>query len=202
MTWENRVRAGFEESIQTKHLALEQLVPVIVESARRMVTALRAGGKILTCGNGGSAGDAQHFASELLNRYERDRAGLAAIALSTDPSTVTSIANDYSFEEIFAKQVSALGKPEDVLLVFSTSGNSENVVRAVQAAKGKGMTVVACTGGVDAAAGGKVAGYLSQEDIHLCVPSPKTARIQETHLVIIHSLCDLIDEAYFEKEGI
>jgi D-sedoheptulose 7-phosphate isomerase len=146
-------------------------------------------GKILSCGNGGSAGDSQHFSSELLNRFERERPGLPAMALTTDSSTLTSIANDYAYEDIFAKQIRALGRQNDVLLAISTSGNSENVNRAIVAAHERGMKVVALSG----RDGGRMAALLGEDDIEIRVPATRTARIQEVHLVVIHSLCDLID---------
>jgi D-sedoheptulose 7-phosphate isomerase len=166
-----------------------QLAPEICRAARLMVAALLQDGKILSCGNGGSAADAQHFSSELLNRFELERPGLPAIALTTDASTVTSIANDYDFRDIFAKQVRALGQAEDVLLAISTSGNSENVRRAIVAAHERGLSVVALTG----RDGGSIAGALSGRDVELRVPGQRTCRVQEVHLLIIHCLCDLID---------
>lgn len=158
-----------------------------------MAQVLLAGGKILSCGNGGSAGDAQHFSSEMLNRFERERPGLPAVALSTDTSTITSIANDYEYAEIFAKQVRALGQQGDLLLAISTSGNSENVLRAIVTAHEKGMAVVALTG----RDGGKLAAMLGEKDRELRVPAESTARIQEVHLLIIHCLCDFIDTRLF-----
>ena len=155
-----------------------------------MSDAIKAGGKILSCGNGGSAGDAQHFSSELLNRFEMERPGLPGLALTTDSSTLTSIANDYAYEDIFAKQVRALGQPNDVLLAISTSGNSENVCRAIAASHERGVAVVAMTG----CDGGRMAPMLSDGDCEIRVSATRTARIQEVHLVIIHSLCDLIDQ--------
>ncbi|MCL4115642.1 UNVERIFIED_CONTAM: hypothetical protein GTU68_056393 [Idotea baltica] len=158
-----------------------------------MVEALLNGGKILSCGNGGSAGDAQHFSSELLNRFERERPSLPAIALTTDSSTLTSIANDYSYNEIFSKQIRALGQKEDVLLAISTSGNSENIIQAIEAAQDKEMQVVALTG----KNGGIIAPMLQPINIEIRVPSLITARIQEVHLLSIHCLCDLIDYQLF-----
>jgi len=158
-----------------------------------MGQSLRNDGKILSCGNGGSAGDAQHFSSELLNRFERERPGLPAIALTTDSSTLTSIANDYAYEEIFAKQVRALGKAGDVLLAISTSGNSANVNRAIVAAHERDMQIVALSG----RDGGAMSALLNAGDVEIRVPAERTARIQEIHLVIIHCLCDLIDESLF-----
>jgi D-sedoheptulose 7-phosphate isomerase len=154
-----------------------------------MVHSLAAGGKVMACGNGGSAADSQHFAAELLNRFEKERPPLAAIALTTDTSTLTSIANDYRYEDVFSKQIQALGKPGDVLLAISTSGNSPNVIEAIRTAHAKGICVVALTG----KQGGKIAALLAANDIHLCVPADRTARIQEVHLLTIHCLCDGID---------
>ena len=184
-----RVRDHFAESIATKQTAGEALAESITAAGRVMADALLADGKILSCGNGGSAADSQHFSSELLNRFEMERPGLPAMALTTDASTVTSISNDYSFEEIFAKQVRALGKPQDVLLGISTSGNSENVIRAIDAAHERGMTVVALSG----RDGGRMADMFAEGDVEIRVPATRTARIQEVHLLAIHCLCDLID---------
>jgi len=189
----DRVRQMFVDSIETKMQAAEVLPSAIVEAGQRMVESLLNGGKILTCGNGGSAGDAQHFSSELLNRFERERPALPAIALTTDSSTITSIANDYNYNEVFAKQIRALGNPGDVLMAVSTSGNSANVVQAIQAAHDRDMVVVALTGNE----GGKMAQLYSGQDVELRVPSASTARIQEVHLVIIHALCDHIDNQLF-----
>jgi len=184
-----RVRDHFAESIATKQTAVNALAESIVAAGRVMTESLLADGKILSCGNGGSAADAQHFSSELLNRFEMERPGLPAMALTTDASTVTSISNDYSYEEIFAKQVRALGKPQDVLLGISTSGNSENVIRAIGAAHERGMKVVALSG----RDGGRMAELFAEGDVEIRVPASRTARIQEVHLVVIHCLCDLID---------
>ena len=162
-----------------------------------IVEALIRGNKVLSCGNGGSAGDAQHFASNMLNRYERDRPSLPAIALSTDTSTLTSIANDYNFEEIFAKQVRALGQPGDILLAISTSGNSRNVIAAMEAALSRDMTIVALTG----KDGGEMAGFLSEHDVEIRVPSNRTSRIQEVHLLVIHNLCECIDDSLFPADS-
>jgi D-sedoheptulose 7-phosphate isomerase len=184
-----RVRDHFAESIATKQTAADALAESIAAAGRVMSDALLADGKILSCGNGGSAADAQHFSSELLNRFEMERPGLPAMALTTDASTVTSISNDYSYEEIFSKQVRALGKPEDVLLGISTSGNSENVIRAISAAHERGMKVVAFSG----RDGGRMADLFEEGDVEIRVPATRTARIQEVHLLVIHCLCDLID---------
>lgn len=190
---ERRVRQHFEDSIATKQAAIG-LAPAIAAAAATMTRCLLEDGKILTCGNGGSAADAQHFSSELLNRFELERPGLPAVALTTDSSTLTSIANDYAFVEVFAKQVRALGQPADVLLAISTSGNSENVVRAIRAAHERGLRVVALTG----RDGGAVAAALVDGDIEIRVPAERTCRIQEVHLLIIHCLCDLIDAELLE----
>lgn len=188
MDAETRVREHFAESIATKQAAVETSA-AIVAAADLITRALLEDGKILSCGNGGSAGDSQHFSSELLNRFEMERPGLPAIALTTDTSTLTSIANDYAYEDIFAKQVRALGRQTDVLLAISTSGNSENVCRAIVAAHDRAMRVVALTG----RDGGRMAGLLAEADVEVRVPASRTARIQEVHLVVIHCLCDLID---------
>jgi D-sedoheptulose 7-phosphate isomerase len=190
---EQRVRRHFEESLATKQAAIV-LAPAIAAAAATMTRCLLEDGKILSCGNGGSAADSQHFSSELLNRFEMERPGLPALALTTDSSTLTSIANDYAFVEVFAKQVRALGQPADVLLAISTSGNSENVVRAIHAAHERGLRVVALTG----RDGGAMAGALTEDDIEIRVPAERTARIQEVHLLIIHCLCDLIDAELLE----
>lgn len=189
------IKANFTESIQTKIAASETLPQVIAEAGQMMVEALIAGNKILSCGNGGSAGDAQHFSSELLNRYERDRPSLPAMALTTDSSTITSIANDYSYDEVFSKQVRALGQAGDILLAISTSGNSRNVIKAMEAALSRDMTIVALTG----KDGGEMAGLLSSNDVEIRVPSSRTARIQEVHLLVIHNLCEVIDNTLFPE---
>ena len=189
MDAETRVRVHFTESIATKQASIEPLSGSIARAGQLMAGALLSEGKILSCGNGGSAGDAQHFSSELLNRFERERPGLPAMALTTDSSTLTSIANDYAYEDIFAKQVRALGRQGDVLLAISTSGNSENVNRAILAAHERGMKVVALSG----RDGGRMATLLADEDVEIRVPATRTARIQEVHLVAIHCMCDLID---------
>ena len=186
-----RVRQHFIDSISTKQAAMEAIAETVTAAGALMSRALLDEGKILSCGNGGSAADSQHFSSELLNRFEMERPGLPAMALTTDSSTLTSISNDYAYEDIFSKQVRALGKPEDVLLGISTSGNSENVCRAIQAAHERGMKVVALSG----RDGGRMAGLLREGDVELRVPAERTARIQEVHLVVIHCLCDLIDTA-------
>ena len=193
MHFQERIKQHFLDGIETKQMAMEMLAPVIEQASDSMVNVLLNGGKILTCGNGGSAGDAQHFSSELLNRFERERPSLPAIALTTDSSTITSIANDYSYNEIFSKQIRALGNTGDVLLAISTSGNSANVVQAIQAAHDREMTVIALTG----KDGGNMSSLYLPEDIEIRVPSDTTARIQEVHLLVIHCLCDLIDWQLF-----
>lgn len=188
-----KIRSHFEESLETKRDAMASIIPAIAEAGQLMVDSLRNGGKILSCGNGGSAGDAQHFSAELLNRFEIERPGLPAIALTTDSSTITAIANDYAYQDIFSKQVQALGGAADLLLAISTSGNSPNVVRAVDAAHERKMKVVALTG----RDGGAILGALETTDVEIRVPAERTARIQEVHLLVIHTLCDFIDSALF-----
>lgn len=188
-----RIQQLFSDSIETKQKAAEVLPEAILTGGQAMVKCLLEGGKILTCGNGGSAGDAQHFSSELLNRFERERPALPAIALTTDSSTLTSIANDYHYNEIFSKQVRALGRPGDVLLAISTSGNSANVIEAMHAAHERGLVIVSMTG----RDGGRMASIMQDADVEIRVPSPVTARIQEVHLLVIHSLCDHIDTQLF-----
>ena len=185
----SRIGQHFQDSAQTKLDASAMLAPSIAEAVEAMVGCLLGNGKILACGNGGSAADAQHFAAELVGRFEMERQGLAAIALSTDTSIMTAIGNDYGFKAIFDKQVRALGQPGDVLLAISTSGNSANVIEAIHAAHDNELRVVALTG----KGGGEIAELLLDSDVHLCVPSERTARIQEVHLLTIHCLCDGID---------
>lgn len=189
MTLRQRIQTQFSDSAATKQAALAAMAAPIEAAVRLMAGSLAAGGKVMACGNGGSAADSQHFAAELLNRFEKERPPLAAIALTTDTSTLTSIGNDYGFDQIFAKQVAALGRSGDVLLAISTSGNSPNVVAAMQVARERGVRIVALTG----KGGGKMAALLGDDDIHLCVPATRTARIQEVHLLTIHCLCDGID---------
>jgi len=186
-----RLRASqhFLDSIAVKQEAEKILPAAVAEGVIAMTDCLRSGGKVMACGNGGSAADAQHFAAELIGRFERERQELAAIALTTDSSILTAVGNDYSYDEVFSKQVRGLGKPGDILLGISTSGNSKNVVKAIEAAKKLGMKIIALTGN----GGGKIATLLDSGDIHLCAPSTRTARIQETHLVLLHSLCDGVD---------
>lgn len=189
MNLQQRIQQHFTASIQTKQKALELLATPLEAAARLILATLQQDGKVLSCGNGGSAGDAQHFSSEMLNRFEQERRGLPAIALTTDTSTLTSIANDYSYERVFARQVEALGRKGDVLLAISTSGNSTNVNRAIEAAHQCGMAVIALSG----KAGGSMQALLQTGDIELRVPADSTARIQETHLLLIHCICDMVD---------
>ncbi|HWP94829.1 MAG TPA: phosphoheptose isomerase [Gammaproteobacteria bacterium] len=193
MQSQTRVRQLFADSIATKQRAMETLADAIVRGADVMARCLLDNHKLLSCGNGGSAADAQHFSSEMLNRFERERPGLPAVALTTDSSTLTSIANDYDYKDVFAKQVRALGQAGDVLLAISTSGNSPNVIRAIEAAHDRGLVVVALTG----RDGGDMARRLTGDDVEIRVPANSTARIQEVHLLVIHCLCDLIDEQLF-----
>ena len=190
---EARVAGHFSASASLKSASAAVLSAPIARAIALMTESLRAGGKILACGNGGSAADAQHFSAELLNRFEVERPPLAAIALTTDTSTLTSIANDYDFDQVFEKQVQALGRKGDVLLAISTSGNSANVMAAMRAASAAGMGIVALTG----RGGGKMAAVLSPPDVHICVPHTVTARIQEVHLLVLHCLCDGIDAVLF-----
>jgi D-sedoheptulose 7-phosphate isomerase len=191
-----RIRAHFAESARLKQEAAETLAPSIARAADAFASCLLADGKILACGNGGSACDAQHFAAEMVGRFERERPELPAISLATDTSIMTAVANDYSFEQIFAKQVRALGAKGDVLLAISTSGNSANVIAAIEAAHDREMRVVALTG----RGGGRIAALLGEGDVHLCVPHDRTARIQEVHLLTIHCLCDAVDNALLGEE--
>jgi phosphoheptose isomerase len=193
---QTRIQNHFSASIQTKIAAADSLLEVIVQAGEVMVHSLLEGHKILSCGNGGSACDAQHFSSEMLNRFQRERPGLPAIALTADTATLTSIANDYSYQTIFAKQVRALGQAGDVLLAISTSGNSPNVLHAIEAAHDQNMPVIALTG----KNGGEIALSLRAKDLEIRVPAHVTARIQETHLLIIHCLCDLIDHRLFGEQ--
>ena len=184
-----RVKNNFLESIQIKTESLDKLAPIIAEAAKAMANSLLNNHKILACGNGGSAADAQHFSAEMLNRFEMERPGLPAIAITTDSSTLTSIANDYQYADIYSKQIRALGQKDDVLLAISTSGKSHNVIHAIDAAHDINMLVIALTG----KDGGEIRSMLNNNDYEICVPTKSTARIQEVHIMIIHSLCDLID---------
>jgi len=196
MSISRRIETQFADSIAAKQAAVAAMAAPIETAVRLMAGALRAGGKVMACGNGGSAADSQHFAAELLNRFEKERAPLAAIALTTDTSTLTSIANDYAYDQVFAKQVAALGRAGDVLLAISTSGNSPNVIAAMQVAHERGVRVVALTG----KGGGRMTELLAPGDVHLCVPAERTARIQEVHLLTLHCLCDGIDALILGEE--
>jgi D-sedoheptulose 7-phosphate isomerase len=191
-----RVKQLFETSIRVKQQAKEPLAPVIAQAAQAITGALATGGKVLSCGNGGSAADAQHFSSEMLNRFELERRGLPAIALTTDSSTLTSIANDFDYNRIFSKQVLALGRDGDILLAITTSGNSGNVLQAIEAAHTRNMRVMALSGGN----GGALAELLRDGDVEIRAPGESTARIQEIHLLVIHCLCDLIDQHFASQE--
>ena len=184
-----RVKNNFLESIQVKTEAVDELAPVVANAAAAIANALLNDKKVLACGNGGSAADAQHFSAEMLNRFEMERPGLPAVALTTDSSTLTSIANDYQYAEIYSKQIRALGREGDVLLAISTSGESHNIVHAIDAAHDRNMIVIALTG----REGGQIADLMNNDDFEIRVPTWSTARIQEVHIMVIHSLCDLID---------
>ena len=186
---EPRIREQFEQSAQLKLQAAELLAEPLAQAVSAIANALSNGAKILACGNGGSAADAQHFAAELIGRFERERPELAAVALTTDSSILTAVGNDYGFDQIFARQVRALGQPGDVLLAISTSGSSGNVIEAVRAAQERDMLIVALSG----KGGGKLSALLSDVDVHLCVPHDRTARIQEVHLLMLHCICDGVD---------
>ncbi len=185
----SRIGQHFADSAQTKLDAVETLAAPMAQAAELMVSCLIGNGKVLACGNGGSAADAQHFAAELVGRFEVERQGLAAIALTTDSSIMTAVGNDYGYNAVFERQVRALGQSGDVLLAISTSGNSPSIIEAIRAAHDNDLRVVALTG----KGGGQMGGMLRDGDIHLCVPSSRTARIQEVHLLTIHCLCDAID---------
>ena len=186
---EQRIQQQFFDSADLKYAAADVLTKPIADAVHALVGGITSGGKVLACGNGGSAADAQHFAAEFVGRFERERPGLAAVALTTDTSILTAIGNDYDFNSIFSKQIQALGAPGDLLLCFSTSGNSANVIAAVEAAHAKEMTVIALTG----RNGGKMRDLLTETDVHICVPHERTARIQEVHLLVLHCLCDAVD---------
>src|SRR5689334_5954187 len=186
MSIEQRIRGHFAESVDAKQRTLDAQLPAIAAATHRLADALRAGGKVLVCGNGGSAADAQHFAAELSGRFERERPGLAGIALTTDTSAITAIGNDYGFERIFERQVEALGMKGDVLIGITTSGNSPNVVRAAQTAHARGLALIAMTG----RDGGKLGALCKAGDVELRAASSVTARIQEVHILVLHCLCD------------
>jgi D-sedoheptulose 7-phosphate isomerase len=192
----DRIIGHFNESARLKLDVAELLAPAIARGAELILQCILHDGKVLACGNGGSAADAQHFSSEMINRFELERPGLGAIALSTDTSTLTSIANDDSFEQVFARQVTALGHSGDVLLAISTSGKSPNILAAAGAARHRDMSIIALTG----RDGGRLAEQLSDRDVLICVPADSTARIQEIHLLTIHCLCDALDSALLGVE--
>jgi phosphoheptose isomerase len=195
----DRIRSHFTDSIQTKINAADSIINVVAEAAEEMVQALLEGCKILSCGNGGSACDALHFSGEMLNRFKQERPPLPAIALTGDVATLTAISNDYHFSDVFAKQIRALGQSGDLLLAISTSGHSANIVNAIKAAHDKNMGVIALTGHD----GGKIPEYLKERDIEIRVPAYETSRIQETHLLVIHCICDVIDFRLFNHgEGV
>lgn len=192
-----RILAHFQESADLKMKAANVLAQPIEQAIELMFTALSNGNKILACGNGGSAADCQHFAAELVGRFERERLPLPAMALTTDTSILTAVGNDYSYQEIFSKQVQAFGQAGDILLAFSTSGNSGNVLAAIEVAHERDMRVIALTG----KGGGTIGKTLNDTDVHICVPHDRTARIQEVHLLTIHCICDGIDVALFGENG-
>ena len=196
MALHDRILGHFQASAQTQLDAADTLAPQIELAARLLVHSFTQGGKVLVCGNGGSAADAQHFASNMINRFEQERPGLAAISLTTDTSTLTSISNDSHYDQVFARQVKALGQPGDVLLAISTSGNSPNVLHAVVAAHARSMQVIALTG----RSGGGLTEQIQEDDVFLCVPAESTARIQEVHLLTIHCLCDAVDSVLLGAE--
>ena len=186
---EQRIQQNFIDSADLKYQSAQALSKPIAQAVQAVLACVTSGGKVLACGNGGSAADAQHFAAEFVGRFERERPELGAIALTTDSSILTAIANDYDYARVFAKQVRALGQPGDVLLALSTSGNSASIVAAVEAAHEREMSVVALTG----RGGGKIGGMLRETDVHICVPHERTARIQEVHILALHCLCDGVD---------
>ena len=195
---EQRIQQHFIDSADLKYQAAEAMSKPIAAAVQALLACVTSGGKVLACGNGGSAADAQHFAAEFVGRFERERPELGAIALTTDSSIITAIANDYSFNAIFSKQVRALGQPGDVLLAISTSGNSTNVLAAIEAAHGREMSVIALTG----RGGGQMGRLLRETDVHICVPHERTARIQEVHLLTIHCLCDGVDTQLLGEQDI
>lgn len=197
MMTNQRILGHFHESAELKMQAASQLVEPIAQAVELMFMALSNGNKILACGNGGSAADCQHFAAELVGRFERERLPLPALALTTDSSILTAVGNDYGYRDIYSKQVQAFGQAGDVLLAISTSGNSANVVAAIEAALERDMRIVALTG----KGGGAIGKQLTEADVHICVPHERTARIQEVHLLTIHCLCDGIDVALFGGDG-
>lgn len=196
MSEQEKIKSLFNASISAKQAALEVMCDKIASAVELLISSIQNGNKVLSCGNGGSAADAQHFSSELINRFHRDRASIPAIALTTDSSTITSIANDYDFNEIFARQISSLGQENDILLAISTSGNSKNITRAIEAAHLRRMKIIAFTGHD----GGEMATLLTENDVELRVPSKSTARTQEVHLLLIHILCARLDNRIYNLD--
>ena len=192
----SRAKQHFVDSIAVKQDGAVLLPTEVAKAIALMSKCLHEGGKVMACGNGWSAADAQHFAAELMGRFERERRELAALALTTDTSILTAIGNDYSYEDVFSKQVRGIGRADDILIAISTSGNSKNVIKAIEAAKKIGIHIIALTGN----GGGKMADLLNGQDLHLCVPASRTARIQETHLLLLHCLCDGVDHVLFDEE--
>ena len=192
----NHIRGHFEESAELKRRMADAMAPQIARAGEALAEALRADRKVLACGNGGSAADSQHFAAEIVGRFERERPGMSAVALTTDTSALTAIANDYSFDVVFSKQVEALGRAGDFLLGISTSGNSKSVVEAIRSAHSRGMRVIALTG----SDGGAMAKMLGPDDFHLNVAHPRTMRVQEVHLLVIHCLCEVVDNVIFGEK--
>ncbi len=193
----DNITNNFTESIQTQIAATELLSPAIEQAAMMLVQCLLAGNKIMACGNGGSGGHAQHFSAQLLNKYETERPSLPAISLNSNISTITAIANDHQYDDVFSKQVRAFGQNGDILLVISTTGNSINVIRAIQSAVSRDIPIIALTGGD----GGDIPGLLGDNDIEIRVPSTRCSRVQEVHLVVLHTLCDIIDSTLFPQEA-
>ena len=195
---EQRIQQHFIDSADLKYQAAEVLSKPIAAAVQAVLASVTSGGKVLACGNGGSAADAQHFAAEFIGRFERERPELAAIALTTDSSILTAIANDYDFNVIFSRQVRALGQPGDVLLAISTSGNSANVLAAITAAHEREMVVI----GLSGRGGGKMNQALRDTDVHICVPHERTARVQEVHILALHCICDAVDAQLLgDQEG-
>jgi D-sedoheptulose 7-phosphate isomerase len=189
MEMKTRMVSHFDAAIATQQAARDTLAEPLAVAVDMLFGVLSSNGKILACGNGGSAADAQHFVAELVGRFERERLPLAALALNTDTAILTAVGNDYGYDEVFERQVNALGQHGDALVAISTSGNSPNVVRAVQAAQEREMHVIALTG----KGGGVLGELMTPHDVHLCVPSDRTMRIQEIHILLLHALCDGID---------
>jgi D-sedoheptulose 7-phosphate isomerase len=186
---EQRIQRHFIDSADLKYKSAEILSKPIAAAVQAITSCVTGGGKVLICGNGGSASDAQHFAAEFVGRFERERPELAAIALTTDSSILTALANDYDFSVVFSRQVRALGQPGDVLIAISTSGNSANIAAAIDAAHGREMTVV----GLSGRGGGRLTQLLRETDVHICVPDDRTARVQEVHILALHCICDAVD---------